>query len=1187
VSGDLVDELARQRIRDDGDVTFIVEAGAGTGKTTALVGRVVRMVARGELAFHRLAAITFTEAAAAELRDRIGVELERGAIGQGPTEGLDDEARLRCRNALERFDDAAVTTLHGFANRLLAEHALAAGLPPRFEIADGVRASIDFRASWDRGFERILDDPDLSGWVRLGSIVGLKSAHLRGLARTFRDHPDRLAASRFDGPGLPAFDPSSVLTPLHAAIAERGRCDDESDRLAAHLDDLVPYVDTLARATDLLDLLDALANGSVPKLSTNLGKAKSWDGCGPRIKELLAEAEAARVRILTQARCAVIAPVAEAIREFTVDGARARKEEGTLEFQDLLVLARDLLRGHPEVRRAVAERYDHLLLDEFQDTDPLQMELALQITATIADDPATVVPGRLFVVGDPKQSIYRFRRADLRVYARISGELAGDALALRQNFRSVPGVIDWVNHVFTGHMASDDPGVQAVYTALIAARDPLPAAPVSTGCGPTAPGPVVAILGGATDADTVGEVRVHEGAAIANAVAAIVGDGWTVFDPALGVTRRARRSDVAILLPTRAALPTIEDALEAARIPARIESQSLVYASAEIRDLVAVLGAIDDPSDQVALVAALRSPAFACSDVALVEFHEAGGRWNLMRPGAPDLPADHPVLESCAALRALHGARWWRTVSATVDAVVRDRRLLTLALAHNRARDRWRRIRFFQEQARAFVEDGGSSLGGFLDWAREQAEEGARVVEMVVPEPDDDAVRILTIHGAKGLEFPIVVIAGLNADDDTTPPNVLWDADGRPEICIGPRDNRFTTAGADALLDPEAEAALAERARLLYVAATRARDHLLVSLFHKPKQRRTAAARLLPFLEGAPHVAFDPEPALDRTDRAESPDRAPEPAVVPGAVAAVPEPAPTDAPAPGVDAPLQLDLLAEPVREPARVGAPVAAPVPAWIARGRSATVAATRLAAHTETRVADADRADAAGARGAGDSDVEGDLGRDAGTGGGPGPVADDRDAKAEPDGPRRAWQRGRAGTAIGRAVHAVLQSVDLADPDGVAAIAHAQSLAEGIPGREREIERLARSALGAPIVAEAVAGGRFWREVPVATPIGDVIVEGFVDLLIETPAGLVVVDWKTDSVPDERAIDAAVERYTLQGAAYALVLEQVLGRPVVRCVFVFTRSPRALEREVTDLPAAVAEVRASIRHLQAAADG
>ncbi|MCU1458411.1 MAG: UvrD/REP helicase, partial [Actinomycetia bacterium] len=945
---ELIDELARGRIRDDGDVTFIVEAGAGTGKTTALVGRVVGMVARGELAFHRLAAITFTEAAAAELRDRIGVELERGAIGSGPTEGLDPEARLRCRNALERFDDAAVTTLHGFANRLLAEHALAAGLPPRFEIADSVRASIDFAEGWERCYEQLLEDPEHREWVRLGYIVGLKPSHLRGLARTFREHPDRLATASFDGPPLPAFAPQRVLAPLEAAIAQLDQCDDETDKLLLHLRDLEPLVDALGRTTDLVDLLDVLANGSVAKLSTKLGKKDRWGGCIGEIRDLLTEAEEARVEILTQARGAVIAPIAEAIRRFTVDGARARKEEGALEFQDLLVLARDLLRDNPRVRAEVAERYDHLLLDEFQDTDPLQMELALQITASVAGDPGSVVPGRLFVVGDPKQSIYRFRRADLRVYARISGELAGDALSLRQNFRSVPGVIDWVNHVFTGHMASDDPGVQAVYTPLRAAREPLPAEPLAGASGPTAPGPPVATIGGETEAGTVGEVRVLEGAAIAHMIAAIVADGWTVYDPDLGTTRVAQRSDIAILLPTRAALPNIEDALEAAEIPARIESQSLIYASAEIRDLVAVLSAIDDPSDEVALVAALRSPAFACSDVALVEFREAGGRWNLMRPGAPDLAADHPVLESCTALRALHRARWWRTVSETVDAVIRDRRLLTLALAHHRARDRWRRIRFFQEQARAFVENGGSSLGGFLDWAREQAEEGARVVEMVVPEPDDDAVRILTIHGAKGLEFPIVIIAGLNADEDATAPNVLWDAAGRPEICLGPRDNRFTTAGAEVLLDPDAEAAQAERARLLYVAATRARDHLLVSLFQKEKQRRTAAARLLPFLEGAPHVVFEPEPALDHAA-----GTAAEPVTVPvrAPIAAVPGGAADTADA-VVATPTQLDLFAAPIAPPAPAAppSPSTAPVtvtasddpPAWVARGRSATVAAT-----------------------------------------------------------------------------------------------------------------------------------------------------------------------------------------------------------------------------------------------------
>ncbi|MFO7590477.1 MAG: PD-(D/E)XK nuclease family protein, partial [Acidimicrobiia bacterium] len=175
--------------------------------------------------------------------------------------------------------------------------------------------------------------------------------------------------------------------------------------------------------------------------------------------------------------------------------------------------------------------------------------------------------------------------------------------------------------------------------------------------------------------------------------------------------------------------------------------------------------------------------------------------------------------------------------------------------------------------------------------------------------------------------------------------------------------------------------------------------------------------------------------------------------------------------------------------------------------------------------------------------------------------------------------WRRGRAGTAIGRAVHAVLQSVDLATGEGLDATARAQALAEGVPDREDEIRALAASALDAPLVREAVAGGwPRWREVPVAAPIDGVLVEGFIDLLVETPDGLVVVDWKTDAVRTDAEVDTALARYRLQGATYALALEAVLGRAVTRCTFVFVGPDGARQREVDDLPGAVAEVRSLI---------
>jgi ATP-dependent exoDNAse (exonuclease V) beta subunit len=184
------------------------------------------------------------------------------------------------------------------------------------------------------------------------------------------------------------------------------------------------------------------------------------------------------------------------------------------------------------------------------------------------------------------------------------------------------------------------------------------------------------------------------------------------------------------------------------------------------------------------------------------------------------------------------------------------------------------------------------------------------------------------------------------------------------------------------------------------------------------------------------------------------------------------------------------------------------------------------------------------------------------------------------EPDAEAPPWRRGRAGTSIGRAVHAVLQSVDLATGDGARELAQAQAAAEGVDAQADEVERLVRAAVASPAVREAVAH-RHWREVYVAAPVGDITVEGFVDLLYESPEGLVVVDYKTDAVRSEADVDAAVERYRLQAAAYALALKQSLGgRAVARCTFVFVSGGRARQRDLAGaaLATAVADVRAAL---------
>jgi ATP-dependent exoDNAse (exonuclease V) beta subunit len=772
-----------------------------------------------------------------------------------------------------------------------------------------------------------------------------------------------------------------------------------------------------------------------------------------------------------------------------------------------------------------------VLLDEFQDTDPLQIQLAVLLTSTDAaaggldwrDVP--VEAGGLTVVGDPKQSIYRFRRADLRVYDDARTRLGLAETTLVENFRSVPEIIDCVNTVFSALLGEGTVGIQAPHVDLHAHRTAR-----TDGEG------AVSIFGEAVD-ERVAEIRDWEADDVAAIVQQVKRDEWPVCrgDGSVdGAVDGARFADIAILIPSRTVLPGIEDALERAGIPARVESQSLLFATAEIRDLLSILTAIDDPSDDIAIVAALRAPAFGCSDVELADYASAGGRWDY-RVAATVTPEglahEHPVLRGLRALCDFADQRWWRSVTQTVEAVVRERGMLELAVARRRPRDHWRRIRYFLDQARAWDDASQGTLRGFVEWAHEQAEERARVSESVAPEPDDDAVRILTVHGAKGLEFPVVVLAGLSTQPPNFSPAVVWGPDGRAEYRVGRKATRTETPGYQAALELEAAHDQAERLRLLYVAMTRARDHLVVSLHRKVGAPCHAAS-----------IAAQLEASAARVVEPGAPARA---VSVPGHAAPPPEPESFE-------------------RWDAERTAAVAR-------AARARTVAATALAAAAES--------------------ATGRIELD--------PLL----AKEPPPDQSPPWRRGRAGTAIGRAVHAVLQTCDLTTGDPttgdpttgdlttgnlttgseLADAAHAQALAEGVPDRSDEVRALAAAAMQAPVVRDAIEHGRrWWREVPVAAEVDGMLLEGFVDLLVETDDGLAVVDYKTDQVADDD-LDRLLARYAVQGAAYAVALEAALDRPVTRCVFVFARPGGALERDVPDLAAAKADVHRRIATLTA----
>ena len=325
-----------------------------------------------------------------------------------------------------------------------------------------------------------------------------------------------------------------------------------------------------------------------------------------------------------------------------------------------------------------------------------------------------------------------------------------------------------------------------------------------------------------------------------------------------------------MLVPTRTGLSRLLPELEAQDIPYRLESRSLVYNSEDVRGLLGILRAIDDPNDEIALVGSLRSPAFACSDADLFGWREAGGRWDYRAKSPVGIAADHPVADALRWLRATSVAQWRMSVSALVEHVIRERRLMELAVVDRRPRDRWQRLRFLLDQARDFCDRGGRTLSEFLEWAKRQADEGTRVIESVVPESDNDAVRIMTIHAAKGLEFPVVVLTGLNVEPRIHRPCLLWSTDQAPELYFR---SGLNTPGYDAIYQREASFERAERVRLNYVAATRARDHLVVSLYRKNDDRGKTDAHLIAERVNQLHVNpdaplfgyFAPESASHRT----------------------------------------------------------------------------------------------------------------------------------------------------------------------------------------------------------------------------------------------------------------------------------------------------------------------------------
>ena len=461
-----IDEGVRERIRSDLGTSLCVEAGAGTGKTTVLVARVVEALRSGHTSVDELAVITFTEAAAAELAARVRQELEDAFAS-----ATADDERERIHAALTGLHRAHVETIHAFAAGLLRERPVEAELDPGFEVLDTLATRLHFDAAYDEWLQRLLSEerPEIVTAVRRRFDL----AQIRTLVETVHAYRSLLPFA-----ALPATGASGATILLAEVRRAADRCRQllpyaGTDEVgASDMEAIAEYATALDAASENPSELDRQILYRAPRLRPHLGQRHKWDDASlcaeskALRKEVRAHIDAAKEALRAEAIVACL-PLAE---EFVARYEDARKAEGVADFDDLLEWARDLLAESSEARAYFRRRFPVLLVDEFQDTDPVQADIALCIASD--DEPGeewlalAPRPGGLTVVGDPKQSIYRFRRADIAVYDSVRlGPLAGGEARLVQNFRSVGGVLDFANAVFDTVLVEQE-GVQPGNTTL-------------------------------------------------------------------------------------------------------------------------------------------------------------------------------------------------------------------------------------------------------------------------------------------------------------------------------------------------------------------------------------------------------------------------------------------------------------------------------------------------------------------------------------------------------------------------------------------------------------------------------------------------------------------------------------------------------------------------------------------------
>ncbi|HJU42378.1 MAG TPA: UvrD-helicase domain-containing protein [Vicinamibacterales bacterium] len=1150
----------RELISTELDKTLIVEAAAGTGKTTELVKRIVVLIQNQRATIGQIVAVTFSEKAAGELKLRLREELERAREQQAAGS---DAARL-LDAAVHDFEEAHVSTIHGFCAELLRERPVEARVDPAFAVLTDSQAERLFQeafASWlhvqlanpQEGVRRSLRRPvkrQFGDEAEDGPIERLRAA--AHSLREWRDHPapwrrpvyDRTASIKALIARLKTFvdlvsKPIKRDDRLAESFSLARITSTDIERQRRMVGDMVPEamwdaweaaLTGLAGDSDFANLKRGKGYGAAYAMGLTRDQAIAAHG------DLLAE--------LREFKRMADADLAALLHEEMLECLRAyeerKRESGALDFLDLLIKARDLVRDNEEIRREFRGRFRAILVDEFQDTDPLQADL-LRLLA--GSDTGALRPGALFIVGDPKQSIYRFRRADVGAYRRIATNLNASGaipVTLQTSYRSVPAIQHFVNAAFREEMNGDPDTLQADYVPLLRHRPDLPEQPAIVAL--PVPRPYGKYMYGPPQV-TQAALNQSQPPAIAAFVAWLLSPQctWTVGSD--NQRRKIVASDICLLFRRfmnfgRDITRGYVECLEARGIPHLLVGGKTFHEREEVDAVRTALTAIEWPEDELSVYAALHGPLFAIGEEELLEYHAIAHVFHPYRIPI-DLPDRlKPIAHVLRTLRELHAARNHRTVAETIGRLMAATRAHAGFVLWRGGEQALANVLHISDLARRYEAEGGLSFRGFVDTLQDLSA-SAESPEAPILEEGSNGVRLMTVHKAKGLEFPVVVLADIACKLSLEEASRYLDAENN--LCAV-RLGGWSPLDLQEHNDEEARRDEAEGVRLAYVAATRARDVLVVpavgdgpynkgwirplnrALYPPRSQWQSPeTARGVPLFKGKqtimPDARADGQP-VDETVR-------------PGTYHFI-DPGSGESYSVVWWDPRELEGTSDDARGVRRED---------LISKdAKAADIAADRrrydewrerLKATQQTgRTASMQIATAT------------EITKDAG------PVQPAANVLVE-DAAQLAAPR-PSGKRFGTLVHALLATLPLdAEPSAAADLAALYAKLFAAPDAERD----AAAAIGATLVkharwraakAAADAGRRVWREAPVSLRVQQepgapiTIVDGQVDLAYETDAGWVVVDFKTDI-----EIVSAQDAYKQQVALYAEAVAKATGRP------------------------------------------